>query len=69
MNEFENFNISQGIKQALAQLNYSVPTEVQKKSIPAILEERNVVCESHTGSGKTIAFSLPLIERVIQGKS
>src|SRR3989344_3029814 len=69
MNEFENYGISHSLKQALNQLNYSVPTEVQKKSIPAILEERNVVCESHTGSGKTIAFSLPLIERVIQGKS
>lgn len=51
-------------------MGYAVPTEVQRKVIPLILENRDVIVKSQTGSGKTAAFSIPLCDKVeIEEKS
>jgi ATP-dependent RNA helicase DeaD len=41
------------------------PTDIQAKSIPPLLEGRDVIGQAHTGSGKTLAFGLPLIEKIV----
>ena len=49
---------------ALAHMGIETPTPIQAKAIPPLLAGRDVVGQSRTGSGKTIAFGLPLIERI-----
>ena len=63
-NEFSKFNISEEILKAVEGLGYKKPTEVQKKVIPEILLNKDVVVKSQTGSGKSAAFAIPLCERI-----
>jgi ATP-dependent RNA helicase DeaD len=50
--------------QALARMGIETPTPIQDQAIPPLLEGRDVIGQSRTGSGKTIAFGLPLMERI-----
>ena len=61
---FENFVLSDEVKRAVAEVGYVEPTPIQAQSIPYILEGRDVIGRSHTGTGKTAAFGLPAIERI-----
>lgn len=61
---FKDFPLSEEIARALANLNYDNPTEVQSEVIPLLLEKKNLVVKSQTGSGKTAAFGIPLCELV-----
>jgi len=45
-------------------MGYKVPTPIQRKSIPMLLEGHNVVAMARTGSGKTASFLIPLIDRL-----
>ncbi len=49
---------------ALADMKYETPTEIQEKTIPLLLEGRDVVGQAQTGTGKTAAFGIPLVERI-----
>ena len=51
--------------QALQQLDYRTPTPVQKQAIPAILAGRDLMAAAQTGTGKTAAFALPLLQRLV----
>jgi ATP-dependent RNA helicase DeaD len=62
--QFETMKLSKEMMQALGILNYHKPTEVQQLVIPIILEGRNVIGKSQTGSGKTAAFGIPICEMV-----
>lgn len=59
---FSSLGISPTLVKILTDLSLKVPTEIQRKSIPAILEGKNVIASAKTGSGKTIAFALPIIQ-------
>jgi Superfamily II DNA and RNA helicases len=63
-NEFNKFKISGEILKSIAGLGYNKPSEVQEKVIPEILNNRDVVVKSQTGSGKTAAFGIPLCEKI-----
>ncbi len=65
---FQSFPISDEVKQAIAQLGYQRPTEVQAAVLSPALEARDLVVQSRTGSGKTSAFGIPLIERLPAGE-
>jgi len=67
--KFDDLDISSEIKTAVKNMNYEVATEVQIKSIKWMLEGHNVIVRSHTGSGKTTAFGLPISENIFKGKS
>ncbi|MFB9139552.1 DEAD/DEAH box helicase [Maritalea porphyrae] len=60
------FGFSQPILNCLAALNYSEPTPIQSKAIPAALEGRDIVGLAQTGTGKTAAFTLPTIARLAE---
>ncbi|MFP4567464.1 MAG: DEAD/DEAH box helicase [Candidatus Woesearchaeota archaeon] len=60
--KFEDFNFSPQLMRAINKLGYSEPTEIQAKTIPAVLEGSDVLGESATGSGKTLAFGVGAIE-------
>ncbi|PRY81410.1 superfamily II DNA/RNA helicase [Alkalibacterium olivapovliticus] len=60
---FDTFGISPEIVKALTSLRYFHPTAVQEAVIPLALEKQDVIVESQTGSGKTVAFGIPLCEQ------
>ncbi|HEY8931777.1 MAG TPA: DEAD/DEAH box helicase [Rariglobus sp.] len=62
---FSSLGLSAPILQALAERNYTAPTPIQAAAIPAILRGRDVWASAQTGSGKTAAFVLPIIERLV----
>ena len=64
MTSFTSFGISPEIEQALTTLRYFKPTAVQEKVIPLALDKQDIIVESQTGSGKTVAFGVPLCEQV-----
>lgn len=59
---FENLSISPVLQDALAKLNFSQPTPIQQKAIPLGIEGKDVIGIAQTGTGKTLAFGLPLIQ-------
>lgn len=61
---FEDLQINQYLKKALNKHNFITMTKIQKKSIPVLLEHKNVVVKSETGSGKTLAYVIPLYEQL-----
>ncbi len=63
---FEDLQIDQYLKKALIKQNYSTMTKIQKKSIPILLQHKNVIIKSETGSGKTLAYVIPLYEYLIK---
>ena len=61
--QFSDFGISEVLLEGLSDLKISVPTEIQEKSIPVLLEEKDdFVGLAKTGTGKTLAFGLPLLQ-------
>jgi ATP-dependent RNA helicase RhlE len=67
--KFEKYHISEAIKQNLAQLGFKRPTDIQFKSIPSILTGEDVLAIAQTGTGKTAAFAIPLVDKIHRGKS
>lgn len=63
-NKFEKFNLNKNIIRSLSNLNYEEPSKVQKEVIPSLLDERDVIVKSKTGSGKTASFAIPIVEKV-----
>jgi ATP-dependent RNA helicase DDX31/DBP7 len=59
---FDDLKINEYLKKSLKKNNYLQMTKVQKKSIPILLEHKNVIVKSETGSGKTLAYVIPLYE-------
>ncbi len=62
---FSSLGLSAPILQALTERNYVVPTPIQAAAIPAVLQGADVWASAQTGSGKTAAFVLPIIERLV----
>ncbi|MFC0477581.1 DEAD/DEAH box helicase [Robertmurraya beringensis] len=62
--DFTDFTLSEEILSTLASLQYQHPTEVQRKVIPLVIEERDVIVKSRTGSGKTASFAIPICEMI-----
>ncbi|MBI1972848.1 DEAD/DEAH box helicase [Candidatus Woesearchaeota archaeon] len=61
---FENLTTDPFLKKALAEMGITEPTPIQERTIPLIQEGKDVIGQSSTGSGKTIAFALPIIEKL-----
>ena len=61
---FADFNFSKELQANLTTKGYTVPTHIQDEAIPFVMEGRDVVGLANTGTGKTAAFLLPLIEKV-----
>lgn len=66
---FNELGLDKLILKALDAQGYEKPTPIQSKAIPPILEGRDVVGMAQTGTGKTAAFTLPLLQRLTQSKS
>ncbi|WP_065188050.1 DEAD/DEAH box helicase [Shewanella woodyi] len=66
---FSSMALSAELLNVLSELNYSEPTQVQAEAIPAILAGSDLMAGAQTGTGKTAAFALPILERLSQLKS
>ncbi|MBQ8296651.1 MAG: DEAD/DEAH box helicase [Ruminococcus sp.] len=62
--QFNELNLSHEILSAVEELGFSDMTEIQEKSIPLLLEGRDVIGRSNTGTGKTAAFGIPAVESI-----
>ena len=61
---FETLGLSAAVLQAVQETGYTTPTPIQEQAIPVILEGRDVIGASQTGTGKTAAFALPTLSRI-----
>ncbi|WP_255233375.1 DEAD/DEAH box helicase [Aliifodinibius salipaludis] len=66
---FEKFNLSDELMMGLRDLRYSEPTPIQEECIPLILDGKDVIGAAQTGTGKTGAFVIPLLQEITQNKS
>ncbi len=64
MKNFSDLGLSESTLQAVADLGYEQPSPIQEQGIPPLMEGRDVIGQAQTGSGKTAAFGLPIIEQV-----
>jgi ATP-dependent RNA helicase DeaD len=64
ISNFESFNLNKHLLKALSDLGYETPTPIQTLIIPHVLAGRDVMGQAQTGTGKTAAFALPLLERI-----
>ncbi len=61
---FNDFKISDSLKHRLAKAGFTLPTPVQAKAIPPALEGNDILATASTGTGKTLSFLIPMIERM-----
>ena len=64
INKFKKFNLDKNIIKSLNNLNYMEPSRVQEEVIPKLLDEKDIIVKSKTGSGKTASFAIPMVEKV-----
>lgn len=62
--KFEDLNIIAPVLRALQEENYTTPTSIQEKAIPVILKRSDVLGSAQTGTGKTAAFAIPIIQHL-----
>ncbi|KAF4527819.1 hypothetical protein B566_EDAN016303 [Ephemera danica] len=65
---FQDMELDERILKSIARLGWSEPTPVQEAAIPLMLEGRDVLIKARTGSGKTGAFAIPAIQKVLSSK-
>ena len=65
MKNFQGFGLSSSLAKSLERMKYTKPTPIQAQAIPLALEGHDIMGSAQTGTGKTAAFSIPLIERLL----
>ncbi|MEI6095197.1 MAG: DEAD/DEAH box helicase, partial [Gammaproteobacteria bacterium] len=63
---FEQLGLAEPLLQAIRKQGYESPSPIQQQAIPVILKGHDVLASAQTGTGKTGAFALPLIQRLMQ---
>lgn len=64
---FDEFTLHPTLRQGVKEMGYRVPTPVQRRTIPHAVLGRDVIATAQTGTGKTAAFLLPILERLLPG--
>lgn len=65
---FTDLGLSPAILEAVSEQGYDTPSPIQAQAIPAVLEGKDVMAAAQTGTGKTAGFTLPILERLSNGK-
>jgi ATP-dependent RNA helicase RhlE len=65
---FYGLGIAPRILDILDRMKFTVPTPIQHKAIPIAIEDKDIIGVAQTGTGKTLAFAIPIIQRLSQGK-
>lgn len=66
--DFSNLGIAPVLLETLKKLNYTTPTPIQEQAIPVAVEGKDIVGIAQTGTGKTLAFGIPMIQRLYEMK-
>ena len=64
---FDALGLSQAVLRAVHDAGYTVPTPIQQQAIPLVLKGRDIMGLAQTGTGKTAAFTLPMVDRLLEG--
>jgi len=64
LKDFQDEALSEPLRQVLGSMGFAAPTPVQSRCIPLLLAGRDVIAQAKTGSGKTAAFGIPLLEKI-----
>ena len=66
---FDDLGLSKEVLRAVHDLGFESPTPIQERSIPVVLSGKDMIGQAQTGTGKTAAFSLPILSRIDCKKS
>jgi ATP-dependent RNA helicase RhlE len=66
--KFSEFNLSESLQAGLRDVKFEEPTPIQQQAIPPLLEGKDLIGVAQTGTGKTGAFVIPIMEKVLQSK-
>ena len=61
---FESMGLSEAMRKALGKKGYGYPTTIQAEAIPHFMQWKDVIAKAPTGTGKTFAFGIPMIEHI-----
>ena len=61
---FSELNLSDNVLKALSDMNFTTPSSIQKEAIPQVMAGTDIIAKAPTGSGKTAAFAIPIIEKL-----
>jgi ATP-dependent RNA helicase DeaD len=61
---FQDLGLSEPLLRALTEIGYEAPTPIQEKTIPPLLAGRDLIGQAQTGTGKTAAFAIPILEKI-----
>jgi ATP-dependent RNA helicase DeaD len=64
MADFRQFGLSNALIRSIEEMGFEEPTPIQERAIPVLLEGRDVLAQALTGTGKTAAFGIPIVERI-----
>ncbi|KAI9345932.1 P-loop containing nucleoside triphosphate hydrolase protein, partial [Pilaira anomala] len=65
---FAGFDFDPRLARAIAQLDFTRPTPVQAQGIPLALAGKDILARARTGSGKTAAYAMPIVQKILAGK-
>lgn len=65
---FKDLNVIEPVLKAISEAGYEKPTEIQENSIPVVLKGRDILGCAQTGTGKTAAFAIPIIQNIVTAK-
>ncbi len=68
MNDFTSMNLSRETKRVLEDMGFERPTPIQDMAIPSLMNGNNVIGQAQTGTGKTLAYSIPAVEKITPDK-
>lgn len=67
MTSFDDYHLSEPVRRSLVKMGFAAPTPIQELTLPVALKGRDIVGQAQTGTGKTVAFGIPVIERCDAG--
>ncbi|MDI6781618.1 MAG: DEAD/DEAH box helicase [bacterium] len=67
MSKFADFGLSKEMLQTISNMGFEEPTPIQEKAIPVIMQGNDMIGQAQTGTGKTAAFGIPVVERIDRG--
>ncbi len=68
MKTFDELKVKETVQKGIQELGFNVPFPIQAQAIPILLEGYDVIGQAHTGTGKTAAFALPLLQWLEKNK-
>ena len=68
LEKFQNLNISEVIIRALNEMGFEEPTPIQAESIPVAMSGSDMIGQAQTGTGKTAAYGIPVLEKILKAE-